>query len=118
MATHNITGHSGEILAAHWIEKQGYKIVDRNWTAGHLEIDLIASKGNILFFIEVKTARTIRFGYPEQKITRTKWLNIKRASIAYLKSHPWGKQIGYHVLSIILDCPEPEYFLIEDVFLF
>jgi putative endonuclease len=118
MARHNTTGKSGERLAGHWIEKKGYRIMEQNWRSGHLEIDLIVSKENVLYFIEVKTARTIRYGYPEQKVTRRKWLNIRRASMAYLKSHPWNKRICYHILSISMDKPDPTYFLIEDVFLF
>ncbi len=117
MANHNNTGRLGELLAASWMQKQGYLIIDRNWRVGHIEIDLIASKGAILYFIEVKTARTIRYGYPEQKVTRKKWLNIRRGSMAYLKSHHWNGRIGYHILSVILLRPNPEFFLIDDIFL-
>ena len=118
MARHNATGRLGERLAAAWIEKQGYKIMERNWRAGHLEIDLIASRDSILYFIEVKTARSIRFGYPEQKITQKKWISIKQASMAYLRSQCWYKQICYHVLSIIISESGFDFFLMEDVFLF
>ena len=57
MARHNITGRSGETLAAGWVEKQGYKVIERNWRTGHLEIDLIARKGNTLYFIEGASER-------------------------------------------------------------
>ena len=55
MAIHNELGRWGEDYAADFLAAQGYRIVERNWRFGHHDIDIIASKGNEIVFVEVKT---------------------------------------------------------------
>lgn len=54
MVTKSIIGRNGEEFALKKLEKQGYKILYRNYRAGKKEIDIIALENNILCFIEVK----------------------------------------------------------------
>ena len=51
----------GETEAAKMLEAKGFRIVERNWRMGHLEVDLIAESKNEIVFAEVK-ARTSTFG--------------------------------------------------------
>ncbi|MBQ7159529.1 MAG: YraN family protein [Treponema sp.] len=48
-------GNDGEEKACLWLQKNGYEIVTRNWRTRRGEIDIIAEKGNLLVFAEVKT---------------------------------------------------------------
>lgn len=48
-------GSEGEGKASLWLQEQGYEIVARNWRTRRGEIDIIAEKGNLLVFAEVKT---------------------------------------------------------------
>jgi len=48
-------GDTGEGIAARFLMKQGFRIIERNYNKPWGEIDLIAKKGNLLCFIEVKT---------------------------------------------------------------
>lgn len=48
-------GAKGEKAAAKYLRRQGYKIVDRNVTMRHGEIDIIAKKDKYIVFVEVKT---------------------------------------------------------------
>ncbi len=49
------TGEIGEHLAARYLLGKGYKIIERNYTKKWGEIDIIAAKGSITHFIEVKS---------------------------------------------------------------
>jgi len=49
------TGKTGEDLACNYLEKHGYIIIDRNWRFASKELDIVATKNNILVFVEVKT---------------------------------------------------------------
>ncbi len=49
------TGKLGEDLTAYFLEKHGYTIVKRNYRVKGGEIDIIATKGDIIAFVEVKT---------------------------------------------------------------
>lgn len=54
MATHNDLGKKGEVITKAYLETNGYKILDENWTYGKAELDLIAYKNKVMVFVEVK----------------------------------------------------------------
>ncbi len=118
MAYHNDTGKKGESLAAIWFEEKGYSILHTNWRHKNLEVDIIASKNNMLHFIEVKAVTTLKFGDPEDKVSEKKIRNLINASEEFLFQHPQWQRIQFDVLSVTMVKNYPtEYFLIEDVYL-
>jgi putative endonuclease len=118
MAEHNLTGNTGEVLAAAWLAERGYTIIHRNWRHSRWEVDIIAEKDTILHFVEVKTRRTKKFGHPEENVDRKKIQNLMNAAEEYLYRHPKWKRIQFDILSISIIKDElAEYFLIEDVYL-
>jgi len=118
MALHHDTGKTGEAMAAEYLAANGYTILHQNWRHGHWEVDVIASKDSVLHFIEVKTRRTEKFGFPEESVNKKKIKNLMGAAEEYLYLHPEWKRIQFDILSIKMLKNEPvEYFFIEDVFL-
>lgn len=118
MASHNDLGKTGEVLAAQYLTNLGYIILSRNWRHSHYEIDIIATKGDKLHFIEVKTRRSTIRGYPEESVSKKKFNHLKNAADEYLFQHPNYKWIQYDILSIIIKANSTiEYFLLADVFL-
>ena len=116
MAHHNTTGKEGEKLAANYFIEKGFSILHQNWRHSHWEVDIIASFNNVLHFIEVKTRRTKKFGYPEDDVSKKKVINLINASEEFLYLHPEWKRIQFDILSINLLQNKPtEYFFIEDV---
>ena len=116
MAHHNTTGQKGEKMAAKYFEEKSFIILHQNWRHSHWEVDIIAAKENVLHFIEVKTRRTKKFGYPEEDVSKKKVINLINASEEFLYLHPEWKRIQFDILSINLLRNEPaEYFFIEDV---
>jgi putative endonuclease len=119
MAEHTKVGATGEEMAAKWLSEKGYEILHRNWRHSHYEIDIIAKKDQFLHFIEVKARNFSRYGgHPEEAVGKRKFKKIQRASDQYLYLNPGHKWIQYGILAITLfRDKEPEFFLIEDVFL-
>ena len=118
MAFHNETGSAGEGMAAVYFIARGYTILHQNWRYKHWEVDIIAAKDNVLHFIEVKTRKTKKFGYPEESAGKSKIRNLINAAEEYLFQHPAWKRIQFDILAITMIKGEPvEYFLIEDVYL-
>lgn len=110
-------GSKGEEYAARYLEKKGYLLLERNWRFRHWEVDIIASKEQFLHFIEVKTRQSLRFGRPEESITRDKMNNLRNAAEEYQYLHPEWKYIQFDVLAITLVNEEvKEVFMIEDVY--
>lgn len=118
MAEHNKTGNLGEMMAVEYLAGKGFNIMHQNWRHSHWEVDIIASRDDILHFIEVKTRRTKKFGYPEESVSAKKIRNLINASEEYLYQFPRWKRIQFDILSITIIKDEPvEYFFIEDVYL-
>jgi len=118
MALHNDLGKEGEELAVKWLVGKGYCIVERNWKWGNNEVDIIATKNKMLYFIEVKTRNFSTAGHPEDSVTRQKFKSIQRVANGYLTLNPHNPWIEYQILSITkFKDRETEYFLIEDVYL-
>lgn len=118
MAAHNELGKTGETLAAAYLKTIGYLIICQNWRYAHFEIDIIATKGRKLHFIEVKTRRSAFYGYPEESVTKRKFNYLKNAADEYLHQNAQYKWIQYDVLSIIFrKNGMHNFFLLEDVYL-
>jgi len=76
-------GNRGEALAAEYLRQGGYRVIARNYRAGHLEIDLIATRQKKLIFIEVKTRVKSAVGQADNMLSRKQTKNLKRALTAY-----------------------------------
>ena len=53
-------GDFGEEITAEYLEKNGYRILDRNYSKPFGEIDIIAIKDDLIAFVEVKTRKSKR----------------------------------------------------------
>jgi putative endonuclease len=115
---HHDTGKKGETMAAGYLQQHGYTVQHCNWRYSHYEIDIIAIKNGVLHFIEVKTRRSLQFGHPEESVSRKKMLALMNGAREYQRQYPGFARIQFDVLSItILHNKEPEFFLIEDIYL-
>ena len=81
-------GFFGENLAASFLRKKGFKILERNFKARYGELDIIALEGDTLVFIEVKTRIGNHFGAPEEAITPWKLRELVKTAQFYSSLHP------------------------------
>jgi putative endonuclease len=82
-------GNFGERVAASHLESKGYEILERNWSVREGEIDIIASRGDEIVFVEVRSRRGGgRMGTPEESITGRKAAHVRAAAAAYVQEHP------------------------------
>jgi putative endonuclease len=80
-----LLGREGEDLAARFLTKQGYRILERNYSTRSGEIDLIALHDGDVVFVEVKTRSGDAFGAPELAVTPRKQQRMVKAALAYIK---------------------------------
>ena len=104
MALHNDTGVIGEEAAAGYLRDKGYRIVERNWRTGHLEVDIVAQKMDVMAFVEVKT-RTTTFGdkQPEEYVDKEKQAKIVKAANIYIVKHGIGLKPRFDIVAVMLD---------------
>ena len=80
-------GTEKENLAAEYLKKKGYFIIEKNYRVRQGEIDLIAEESGYLVFIEVKYRRTSRLGTGEEAVNTKKQRRILGAARWYLMEH-------------------------------
>lgn len=79
-------GNIGEDIAVKWlIKNKNYIVLDRNYSAGCGEIDIIAKDGKTLVFIEVKLRNGIEYGYPAEAVNGNKQKRICKAALRYVQ---------------------------------
>lgn len=86
MYKNHIIGKQGEDEVEKYLIKNGYKILDRNFSCKIGEIDIIALKNNQIIFIEVKTRTNTEYGLPIEAITKIKLKHIYKTAEYYLYS--------------------------------
>ena len=99
-------GSRGEDYACRYLLGQGYAIVQRNFRCRMGEIDIIASKNNILCFIEVKTRASVRYGRPVEAVTKAKQQKIYRCAEYYLQTQGISQSmpvLSFDVIEIITE---------------
>lgn len=97
-----VTGVKGETLAAEYLEKKGYKIIERNFRTRFGEVDIICSDGQILVFVEVKTKIGHDFGEPEEMVNKRKLSQVKTMGEVYLQDNNLDCPCRVDVVAIVL----------------
>ena len=113
MAKHNELGKLGEELAVEKKKKNGYKILNRNWTFQKAEIDIIAQKAEILAIIEVKTRSSIDFGLPQDFVKPKQIQSLVKAVNQYVIVNDIDLKIRLDIIAIHKDATQN--FIIEHI---
>jgi putative endonuclease len=75
------TGKQGETLAAAYLEKAGYQIIERNYRCLFGEMDLVARDGQTVVFVEVKSRKSDRFGVPQLSVGLQKQKKLSQIAL-------------------------------------
>ena len=100
MAEHNELGKLGEELAVEFLRKNGYEILETNWTFQKAEIDIIAQKENILAVVEVKTRSSLEFGLPQDFVKPKKIQLLVKAINEYVVSKNLDIEVRFDIIAV------------------
>jgi putative endonuclease len=103
MSKHSKIGIKGEQLAADFLLNKGYIIIFLNWRSGKKEVDVIAQKGDMLVFVEVKTRTGFGLQYPEEAVNKQKQQYLKSAAAAFSEQYRQYKNIRYDIISVLME---------------
>jgi len=87
MAESHDLGRRGEALAARWLARNGWTILARNFRVGRKEVDLVARRGRVVAFVEVKARAGPGWGHPLEAVTRAKRAEIATVARAWIARH-------------------------------
>ena len=116
MAEHNELGKFGEELAVDFLQKNGYDILETNWTLQKAEIDIIALKENSLAVVEVKTRSSIEFGLPQDYVKPKKIQLLVKAVNEYIVSNDLDIEVRFDIIAIYKEDKTYKIEHIEDAF--
>ena len=94
-------GDRGEQIAAIFLQKEGYKILERNWYYDHKEIDIIAQQGDEIVIVEVKTREGDYFEEPWEAVSTGKIRNLVEVADVWLNQEKIDLETRFDVISII-----------------
>lgn len=99
----------GEQLAAEYLEREGWQILDRNFRYGKAgEIDVIARDGEYTVFVEVKTRSSDAFGAAAYAVTPGKQRQLQRLARGWMFIHGMGELLcRFDVITVEFARGEP-----------
>lgn len=103
MANHNDFGKIAEDLAADYLQKNGYKILSRNFRFQKAEIDIITEKDDLIVIVEVKARSTDAFMLPQEAVTKTKIRSVVSAANHYLEEFNRQNEVRFDIISVLPD---------------
>jgi putative endonuclease len=83
----HLVGLAGERVAIRYLRGTGWTVLDHRFRMGRLEVDVVARRGALVAFIEVKTRLGPQFGSPLQAVTWSKRREIIRVASAWVERH-------------------------------
>jgi putative endonuclease len=99
-------GALGERIAARWMARDGWQVVDRRWRSGRRDLDLVAIRDNVVAFVEVKTRRSTWSGQPVEAVNWRKQRELTRSAQAWMDQRgvllaPTGAVFRFDVVGIV-----------------
>lgn len=105
-------GKMGETVAAEYLQRKGFRLIERNYRKPWGEIDIIAERDGMIRFVEVKTvSREIgnadgsrEMDYrPEELVDHRKLIKLARTADLYMESKNDRREHQIDVVGVILD---------------
>ena len=97
------TGRAGEKIAAEHLEKNGCRVIERNYRTKYGEIDLVAEESGVLVFVEVRTKIGERFGAPEDTLNKKKIMKLRVNGRAYAAAKKWNGPCRADAVCVVLE---------------
>jgi putative endonuclease len=98
--SNHATGHEAEQRVAKWLKSQEFKVVDINWRTRRCEIDIIASKHKVLYFVEVKSRQSNNWGNGFDYITPQKLAQMHYAAELWLTENQWDDDVRLAAVAV------------------
>ncbi|MFY7846066.1 YraN family protein [Chryseobacterium gambrini] len=113
MADHNDFGKKAEELAAEYLQKNGYKILVRNFRYQKAELDLVAEKDSLIVVVEVKARSTDVFNLPQEAVNKRKIKLIVSAANYFMEEYNKNQEVRFDIISVLPD--ENKNLMIEHI---
>lgn len=100
-------GAAGEVLAARFLRDKGYELLAANYRCRLGEIDIIATDGAYIIFVEVKTRQANALYTPREAVTQAKQQRIRATAMLYLQRYPSKLTPRFDVIEVTAQADHP-----------
>jgi uncharacterized protein (TIGR00252 family) len=104
-------GQRAEVASIKYLKNQGYKIQSQNWRTRWCEIDIVAVKDKVVFFVEVKYRAQNNWGDGLEVITNKKLQQMQFAADLWVQQNNWPGDYRLAVISATGQPPEVTNFV-------
>lgn len=112
-----VLGKEGERIAAQYLKRKGYKLVERNYRCAAGEVDLIVLDRRVIVFVEVKTRSGDRFGTPLEAVQSKKQQKMIQTAQFFLNEKGLQqREARFDVVGITWPGREPMVEHVENAF--
>jgi putative endonuclease len=104
MKYNKVLGAFGEDIACSYLQQQGYRILERNFSCKAGELDIIAFDGETIAFIEVKSRTSTGYGNPAEAVSYYKQNRIVKAALFFMTKHKiFDYMCRFDVIEVLTD---------------
>ena len=103
MARNMALGARGEDVAVEFLVDAGLEIIERNWRCRYGELDVVATSGDRIVFVEVKTRSGVGYGSPAESVTFAKQRRIRVLAMHWLtdSGRSWSR-VRFDVVAVLI----------------
>ena len=105
MGNHNQRfGQLGEVIAARWLTRRGWRIVYRRFRNGRRDIDLVVQRDAMVAFVEVKARKGSTFGDPVEAVHHRKQRELTKSAQVWIDRHGRAEETyRFDVVGVLVD---------------
>ena len=116
-AARQALGELGEQIAARWLRRAGWRVVQRRFRSGHRDIDLVVERDGTVAFVEVKARRGARFGHPVEAVNWRKQKELAKSAQVWIDRHGQPAEVyRFDVIGILVDGEQVRIRHVENAF--
>ena len=102
-------GQAGEVVASKLLVVLGFNALERNFTCPLGEIDIVAQRQGVRYFIEVKTRSGAAFGQPGEAVNLDKQQRLRRLASYYIVANRYPGPVDFGVVEVIYNAVDRRY---------
>jgi len=110
-------GELGERIAERWLQRRGWRVMQRRFRSGHRDIDLVVEREGLVAFVEVKARQGDRFGDPVEAVNWQKQKELGRSARVWIDRHGRATDAyRFDVIGILVAGPRVRIRHVENAF--
>jgi putative endonuclease len=112
-------GLLGERIAAKWLRRHGWRVLEHRFQNGHRDLDLVVQRAKTVAFIEVKTRTDLSFGGPVSAVDFYKLQQLRRSALIWMARYGRsGIEYRIDVIAVLITQNQAKILHVENAYVF